>query len=148
MRLLLWHCTHLSYTDMRHSTRPGDVADVVEPPQSVSWEDVLATFVCVESGDAVEQIEGAASAIAEALDRLGRRQVVVVPFAHLSSRLASPAAAVGALQDLVSRCRTRDIPVALASFGYHKRFRLSFEAKGHPGSVGYRELPPRQVNHS
>ena len=140
MRLLLWHCAELSYVDRQASSRPTGIGELVQPPQSGHWRDVLAVFVCVEAGDSAWHARASLQYILEALRRIGRREVVLVPFAHLSPDTAAPEEALPAIESLAALCRSERIETSLASFGYNKGFSLSYEAKGHPGSVGYREV--------
>ncbi|HEX5712266.1 MAG TPA: threonyl-tRNA synthetase editing domain-containing protein [Solirubrobacterales bacterium] len=142
MKLLVWHCSHLSYRDRRPSNRPAGVGQLVADAVEESFVDVLVAFVCVEEGDTGEQTDGAVGEILKLSDQMKRREVVLVPFAHLSSCLMTDSAtAQELLRGISSGLDGAGITTALTSFGYHKDFELHFAAKGHAAAVAFRDIP-------
>jgi len=142
MRLLLWHCNDLEYADIEPSDRPQGIAAVQKQRKAGHFSNVLAAFVCAEEMDTHGEVDEAAVSILSMLKMLGlKTEVVVVPFAHLSSKLAPPQRATELLDDLVSLLKMRGVATNLASFGYHKEFSLHFRGLGHPGSVAFRSFP-------
>ena len=140
MKLLLWHCDYLSYRDVKQSTRPLGIDASLKTPTAMEFTDVLAVFVCVEAGDGTEMKESAVDLVVKALRRIGEaKQVVVVPFAHLSNKLALPSVAEDMIREIYDALISRGASVCLSSFGYHKTFSLSFHGKGYPGSVAFRD---------
>lgn len=139
MRLLIWHCRSLSYTDKRRSTRPP-LPDSLNPPAHESFQDVVAVMACIEATDSPDEVVAAATAIKQLADDWSRRDVALVPFAHLSSDLASPARALKLLRDLARVGSDLGLSIRTTSFGYHKDFYIEVNAFGHPGSVAYREF--------
>lgn len=141
MRLLLWRCRELRYADAVRSDRPSGIAKVAGSRTAEAFSDVLAVFTCIESGDHTEQLAEATTAIVSVLKMLGGgRDVVIVPFAHLSSDLAPASHAVAMLNELRLRVN-KHTKAYMTSFGYHKEFELYFRGAGHPGSVAYRSFP-------
>jgi hypothetical protein len=142
MRLLAWHCKELRYSDISPSDRPAGIRSVVGPKIAATFSNVLAVFTCIEQPDTKKEISAGANGVSSILQTLGGRlQVVVVPFAHLSSNLATPPHAVELLEHFVSALEELGIETSRTSFGYHKDFELYFRGYGHPASVCYRAYP-------
>jgi threonyl-tRNA synthetase len=96
--------------------------------------EALVAFVAVESGDdvAVDVVVGrAAREIAGLAGKLGTRRIMLYPYAHLSSQLAKPRVATGALDRLGDALGSMgDFEIHRAPFGYYKAFDI--RCKGHP----------------
>lgn len=140
MRLLIWHCAQLSYTDERPSTRPPGIHTRPPTAEARSHDDVLLVFTTIEEGDSPSTALSAIEEVRRTLAMVGPRPVVVMPFAHLSRNLAPVDDARQAISRIVSELRREGLDVEQASFGFHKSFELSYVAHGHPGSVAYREM--------
>ncbi len=142
MKLLIWHCRHLSYRDKRPSNRPEGVEQFAAEAVAESFTDVLAAFVCVEKEDGEERSLEAVDEILKLVNLMKRREVVIVPFAHLSSRLMTDGARARELiRGVFTGLERAGIDAALTSFAFHKDFKLDFEAEGHAGAVAFREIP-------
>lgn len=141
MKLLMWHCSTLSSMDIRRSSRPQGIKNLAGDPTTVTFSDVLVTFVCVEEGDTGGTAERACGEILRQSEQIGRRDLVLVPFAHLSNRLMTDSQRA---QDIIVALATRmegaGLEVTTNSFGYHKQFELHYKAKGYPGSVAFRDV--------
>jgi hypothetical protein len=141
VRLLMWHCRGLAFSDERPSSRPLGIERDLAPPSSGEFADVLAVLVCVEEGDGYATITAAAKSVLALSQQIKRQEIVVVPFGHLSSRLMKPSTeAARVIEELGIRLRARSKSVAVTSFGYHKHFELQLDVLGHPGSVAFREF--------
>ncbi|HQC35430.1 MAG TPA: threonine--tRNA ligase, partial [Methanoculleus sp.] len=139
MRLLLIHSDHIEY-EARKKTK---VAEEDAVPKD-ALDEALAVFCAVESvdeeniGDAVRQ---AADEIVTTARQLGTTNIMIYPYAHLSSDLASPEAAVSALRGIEEALSGEsDFVVKRAPFGWYKAFSLS--CKGHPLSELSRTIVP------
>ncbi len=147
MKLLMWHCDTLRSRDVRKSTRPFGIGDRVGAPTTATFTDVLAAFVCVEAGDTAETLSAARGEILRRSEDIKRREIVVVPFAHLSNRLmvrprGRAQQMIGMLADMLEQDGVR---VTTNSFGFHKEFELHYVAKGYPGSVAFRDVTAGQA---
>lgn len=143
MVLLLWHCRSLSYKDRRPSKRPRGIRAVLLPRRTEAFANVVAVMACVERGDSAATVREAAESVCEMAARVVRRDVVVVPFAHLleKDRLETDSEkAVALLRSLVEAIGATGLSVTATSFGYDKDFRLSYDSYGHAGAVGYRHF--------
>lgn len=141
MKLLMWHCTTVSYRDVRRSSRPEGIGSLTSKPTTESFSDVLAAFVCVERGDTEQTAAAGAWEVQQLGEQIACTDVVIVPFAHLSSDLMTDSSeAYSLLLGVARRLRDLGLSVVLTSFGYHKEFELHFRAMGHPGAVAFRDI--------
>ena len=139
MRLLLIHSDHIEY-EARKKTKVAE-EDAV---QKDALDEALAVFCAVESVDE-ENIEDAvrqaAGEIVTTARQLGTTNIMIYPYAHLSSDLASPESAVSALKGIEEALTGEgDFVVKRAPFGWYKAFSLS--CKGHPLSELSRTITP------
>lgn len=142
MKMLAWHCAEVAYQDVERATRPPAIPrDLVPLPSVVrSFRNVLLAMLTIEEGDTSLQAGYTAVAIVDLARQAGLREVLLLPFAHLSDRLASPHLARTLLASCRERVETSGLLVELASFGYHKDIEFRFRSVGHPGSVAYRHF--------
>ncbi|MCP1661899.1 MAG: threonine--tRNA ligase [Methanocalculus sp. MSAO_Arc1] len=137
MRLLLIHSDYIEYKAQKKTA----MAEEDIRPQD-SFEDALTAFCAVESvdeediGDVVSQAAGEILGTAE---KVGAFRVMIYPYAHLSTDLASPQQAVHALVAL-EKALEGSIEVKRAPFGWYKSFTIS--CKGHPLSELSRTILP------
>ena len=130
MRILLIHSDYLKYKT-RSKTRIAEKID--DEKKKGEFKDSLVVFTAVEKEDEKNPegvVENAILEIKDILAKVGAKNVVIYPYAHLSSSLSSPDAAKKILQDMESRLGKLDIPVGRAPFGWYKSFEVS--CKGHP----------------
>ena len=139
MRLLLIHSDHIEYETQKKTK----VAEEVVVPKD-ALDEALAVFCAVESVDEEnieDSVRQAADEIAATARQLGTTNIMIYPYAHLSSDLASPEAAVSALKGIeVALAGMEGLIVKRAPFGWYKAFSLS--CKGHPLSELSRTIVP------
>jgi threonyl-tRNA synthetase len=141
MKLLMWHCSTLSSKDIRKSNRPQGIRELTGDPTKVTFSDVLVAFICVERDDSEATVGKACEEILRQSENIGRRNLVVVPFAHLSNKLMTDSEeAQSVIAALSTRLEGSGLDVTTNSFGYHKQFELHYVAKGYPGSVAFRDV--------
>ncbi len=130
MRALLWHVSAFRAEVTERGRSP-----LVEPPEPrvIETADALLVLAAAEKGD--EPDPGrvgalAGEAIASHARQLRVERVAVLPFAHLFAELATPAAAVEALDAIVATLRRQGLAAERAPFGWFHT--LDIHAKGHP----------------
>src|SRR5271157_1358249 len=140
MRLLLLHCDSFEYEVRKEAIKnPEPIGD----NRSGKFKNVLVAFCTVEKEDEAnpsEVVQKACQSIVEAARNVKASQVLLYPYAHLSSSLASPALAVQLLQESLETLKSQDLPVYRSPFGYYKSFSLS--CIGHPLSELSRTIRP------
>ncbi|MDE2545294.1 MAG: hypothetical protein O0W99_00640 [Methanocorpusculum sp.] len=141
MRLLLMHADLIAYETLSR-TKVAET-DIVAKD---AMQDALVAFCAVESADETDPEDIAAQTAAEiraVAAKVGAVRVMINPYAHLSSDLARPAAAVSVLKETARvLMATSSLEVRRAPFGYYKKFTVI--CKGHPLSELSRHLVPSQ----
>lgn len=138
MRLLLMHVDYLEY----HITKPTKYAEDLDGSRKQArMEEALIAFVAAERGDEMsidDVAEDAATVIGDVATKVATKQVMIYPYAHLSSELASPETALDVLKKLESELV--GFEVLRAPFGWYKSF--SLKCKGHPLAELSRSIQP------
>lgn len=139
MRLLLIHSDKIEYI-ARKKTPVAEESVVIED----SLEEALTIFCAVESVDENDPafvIGKATTEIIETAKKLGTTNIMLYPYAHLSSDLSSPKIAIEILKGIAEKCSEDEtLTVRRAPFGWYKAFSLS--CKGHPLSELSRTIVP------
>ncbi len=137
MRLLLIHSDFIEY-EAKKKTRMAEEGAVLKDSQ----KETLIVFCAVESVDE-DDINGviaqAADEVRKTAGQLAVKNVMLYPYAHLSSDLANPDVAISVLQALERELKV-DFDVKRAPFGWYKSFSLS--CKGHPLSELSKTIVP------
>lgn len=144
MRVLLIHSDLFEY---RVESKAIDTAEDIEDEQKVSqMEEVLVAFCTVEKDDesAVDEIaKRSAEEIIEVSERVKAERIMVYPYAHLSSSLASPNIAIPMLAKIESILKDRGCSVERSPFGWYKSFTI--KCKGHPLSELSRSITVEDI---
>ncbi len=138
MKFLALHTDYIKFKPLKKALRSiGDLSEK-EKEESES-KDALAIFTAVEKGDEdVEKVvDEFVKAVKDIAKQLKVKNVVLYPYAHLSSNLASPDVAVNVL-DAAEKALNKNFSIIKAPFGYYKEFEM--KVKGHPLSELSREI--------
>ena len=131
MRLLLIHADRFEYETKEKAVKePEPIQGTTKRGQ---LEDGLVAFCTIEKPDEAQPdivAENAADSIEEVLGWIKTRRVMVYPYAHLSTNLASGDAALKILKSLEEKLSSRGYEVSRSPFGWYKGFTIT--AKGHP----------------
>jgi threonyl-tRNA synthetase len=136
LKVLQLHCTDFTY----RVTKETPVAEHPPDPSEGSYENVLVCFTCYEKQDEGREAEiiGAyVENIKMDTGRIGCKNVLLYPYAHLSHQLGSPRRAKKFLADLVEALGKEGLVISKSPFGWYKAFTL--DCKGHPLAEAYRE---------
>ncbi len=140
MQLLLIHADYIEY-EVKKST---PVAEKIEESfRTGRLEDALTAFMAVEKTDESDVDGIITSAVGEIKSVAGQvkaANIMLYPYAHLSSNLSSPKVAVAVLKG-VEEALSGEYNVKRAPFGWYKSFRIS--CKGHPLSELSRSIVPQ-----
>ncbi len=137
MKILLLHCDWVEWEPTKKAIKSAeDIAD----KKAVRVEDCLVVLTSVEKGDekdpeksVLEYIKN----IKDVAEMVKAKNIVVYPYAHLSSNLSSVEIAQRVLGGAEKEL-TKDFKVWRAPFGWYKK--LSLSAKGHPLSELSRDI--------
>jgi len=139
MKLLLIHSDYIEY----------EVKDkAIKNPEELKrqhdrLEEALTVFTAVETVDEKVPHQAVADAVDEIVEtaaKLSTRNIMLYPYAHLSSTLARPQVAQQILVSIEERLISMDYTVKRSPFGWYKAFKIS--CKGHPLSELSREIIP------
>jgi len=139
MKLLLIHSDYIEY----------EVKDkAISNPEEITkkndrMEEALTAFVAVEKIDEKSPTQAVANArdeIVKTAEQLHVENIMIYPYAHLSSDLASAKAGQEILVLLEESLHQTSFTIKRSPFGWYKAFKIS--CKGHPLSELSREIIP------
>ncbi|EHP84752.1 threonine--tRNA ligase [Methanotorris formicicus] len=140
MRMLLIHSDYLEF-EAKDKTKIAEETDVLNG----KMEECLTTFIAVERDDE-ENVEGIIRGAVEEIEKVAKQlkidNIVVYPYAHLSSDLSSPEVAKNVLKGIEEELKNKNYNVLRAPFGWYKAFKIS--CKGHPLSELSRKISPKE----
>ncbi|WP_297070403.1 threonine--tRNA ligase [Thermococcus sp.] len=131
MRMLLIHSDYLEYEVKERAIKNPE--PIGEGEKRGRLDEVLVVFISAEKIDEANPEEVVEKAVVEIKDVAGQvkaERIFVYPFAHLSSELAKPDAAIKIIKEVEEKLKEKGYEVKRAPFGYYKAFKLS--CKGHP----------------
>lgn len=126
MRILQLHSNYIEYQPIEKEIEIAEDAE----KKKTRIEDVIVLFTAVEDGDNETVATRAVEAVQDFLGKLGANKILLYPYAHLSSSLAKPAAALKILKAMEHGAKEKGIETFRAPFGWNKQFTISI--KGHP----------------
>jgi threonyl-tRNA synthetase len=124
MRILQLHCDNIEYSPIKKEISAAEDID----PKPKQFEEIVVAFVAVEEGDDKTVATNAVLQIKDSMKKIGCQKLLLYPYAHLSSTLASPNTALSVLKEMESLAS--DLEVYRAPFGWTKSYKL--QVKGHP----------------
>ncbi len=131
MRIVSIHVDSMKYRAIS-KTKFAEPLDEKSGREGSMTEGVVL-LTCVELNDELCPEEVVKSAVENILKRLNMikcRRVMIYPYAHLSSGLASPELSLVILKNLESALKAEGLEVSRAAFGWYKEFDM--KSKGHP----------------
>jgi len=140
MKILALHSDFIEYEITKRTSMAEELPEEFKKDR---MEEVLAVFTTVEAVDEQNPhiVEDAASEISNIAQSVDTDHIMLYPYAHLSSDLASPQKAVPILTDIAEALKDMGYTVKRSPFGYYKSF--SLKCKGHPLSELSRSVLPR-----
>ncbi|MCH7850254.1 MAG: threonine--tRNA ligase [Nanoarchaeota archaeon] len=135
MKTLNLHCDYIKFKALKKALK---TVDEIAPNQNLEGEatECLVVLTAIEKGDNEQAVENMVESIKDIANQVGAKNIVLYPYAHLSSNLASPKLAVKLMNEIASKLS--DFKLTRAPFGYYKSFEL--KVKGHPLSELSREF--------
>ncbi|ALU12529.1 hypothetical protein EYM_04895 [Ignicoccus islandicus DSM 13165] len=136
MKILMLHVDDFSYEAKKKAIKSAENVS----QKSYSTSNALVVFATVEPNDS-KVLDDVVKDIVEQLNRLKVNEVVLYPYAHLSSTLAKPGEAIKVLLKLEEMLKEKGVKVHRAPFGWYKSFQI--KCKGHPlAELSKRYSPP------
>ena len=138
MKFLSLHVDHIRFKPLKKALKK--IQDLTEKEQKGhESKEALAILMSVEKIDTNvdEVVKEFVKHVKDIAGQVKAENIVLYPYAHLSSNLASPEVATEVLEKADKALR-KDFKVVRAPFGYYKEFEV--KVKGHPLSELSREI--------
>src|SRR5918996_6665088 len=121
MRVLQLHAEFFEYEPVSREIQERYAAPDVSR-QNVRLQDLVVTLIAVEEGDELATVKFAAQDIKQYMQRIKNNKLLIYPYSHLSSDLASPQHALEIMNMMKKETMKEDIKVMRAPFGWTKSF--------------------------
>jgi threonyl-tRNA synthetase len=139
MKGLILNCKNFSFKDIEKSTKPQGITAYTDKHKfkKGSYKKKIVVLVCLEKGDSEDGINEAAKHICHMADNWhkGNKNVLIVPFGHLSKDLASPDIATKMLDMLIKILDNSGMNAELITFGTHKEWMV--DVYGYPRATSF-----------
>jgi len=135
MRLLQLHAEFIEYEPVEEELNEAE-KDIIK--SNTRLESLIVVFVSVEKEDNTIIIEKAVEEIKNYAENLKVNRLLIYPYSHLSSHLASPKYAFDIIKELETKSRKIINDVNRAPFGWTKRFNIKI--KGHPLAENFKVI--------
>ncbi len=139
MKLLLIHSDFIEYEVKNKAIKNPEDTD----KKKDRFDEALTSFTAVEKIDEKspkKAVKQTVNEIVKTAERLNVKNIMLYPYAHLSSNLASPKKAQEILIEIEYELAQKNFNVKRSPFGWYKAFKIS--CKGHPLSELSREIIP------
>ena len=140
MRILQLHCDNIEYSPIKKEISSAEDID----PKPKRFEEIVVAFVAIEEGDDKTVASNAVLQIKDSMKKIGCQKLLLYPYAHLSSTLASPNTALSVLKEMESLAS--DLAVYRAPFGWTKSYKL--QVKGHPLAENSKVIKKENISDS
>lgn len=130
MRILLIHSDYLNY-NVKNKTPVAE--EIEDAKKQGAFDESLVVFTAVEKDDENNPqgiVKNLVKEVIKTNDQVKAENIVLYPYAHLSSSLSSPKVAVQVLKDAEETLIGEGLNVKRVPFGWYKAFEIS--CKGHP----------------
>ncbi len=137
MKTLNLHCDYIKFKGLKPALKN---IEEMAPGQKLEGEskDCLVVMVAIEKDDNTnESVEELVKNIKDIASQVKATNIVLYPYAHLSSNLGKPELAIEILNK-TNELLSKEFKIVKAPFGYYKEFEL--KVKGHPLSELSREI--------
>ncbi len=151
MKILTLHCDYIRFKPLKKALKnPEEIKDDKEK----EVKECLVVLTAVENGDTDLELSQMIEAVKKTAGEVKTQNLVIYPYAHLSSNLSAPEIAQEfLLKAEESLKKEKGFEVSRAPFGYYKTFEL--KVKGHPlselsktFSSQNQEIPKKSVKES
>ncbi len=147
MKILSLHCDYITFKPLKKALRNPETLSK-EREREITIKDPLVILTAVEKIDEKNPkiVEQLVHEIKDIAKQVNAKNIVLYPYAHISSSLSNPDFALKTLE--AAEKELTEFKVSRAPFGYYKEFEL--KCKGHPLSelsreIRYDEVKPIEV---
>ncbi len=127
MRIITLHCDYIKFKPLKKAIKnPEELKDMLQK----EMKDPLVILTAIEKGDDDSTIKELITSVKKTAGEVKAKNIVLYPYAHLSSNLSDPTTALEYLIEAEHTLAKEGFNVIRAPFGYYKEFEL--KVKGHP----------------
>ena len=138
MKILLLHTDYIKFKPLKKALKTiEELSEKDKEEKFVKEPLVVMTAVEKWDTDSKKIVEKLVENVKDVAKQVNAKNIVLYPYAHLSSELASPNLASEVLNEAEKELK-KSFTVVRAPFGYYKEFEL--KVKGHPLSELSREI--------
>ena len=127
MRILTLHCDYIKFKPVKKALKS---AEELKSKEEQEVKEPLVVLTAVEKGDNEESVKELVESVKKTAGEVKAKNIVLYPYAHLSSNLAAPEIPLKFLIMAEEELKKTGFKVTRAPFGYYKEFEL--KCKGHP----------------
>lgn len=139
MKILSLHCDYIKFKPLKKALRnPEELSE--KRKGEIIVKEPLVVMIAVEKKDEknLKLLESLTKEIKDLAKNVNAKNLVIYPYAHLSSSLSNPDFALKTLEQAEKILKKDFDIIERAPFGYYKEFEL--KVKGHPLSELSREI--------
>ncbi|PIN89062.1 threonine--tRNA ligase [Candidatus Pacearchaeota archaeon CG10_big_fil_rev_8_21_14_0_10_32_14] len=130
MKIILLHCDFIKFKPLKKALKNPEELSAERLKEINVTGDPLVVLISVEKGDDKKDVLELVKNIEDVAGQVKAKNIVLYPYAHLSSNLSSPDTAIEVLIEAEKELIKMKYKVVRAPFGYYKEFEL--KVKGHP----------------
>lgn len=142
MRIITLHCDYIRFKALKKALKSAEEL-TPEGKKEIEVKDPLVVLTAVEQGDNDATVREMITSIKKTAGEVKAKNLVLYPYAHLSSNLADPTTAREYMVEAEHTLQKEGFSVVRAPFGYYKEFEL--KCKGHPLSELSKEFGEKKV---
>ncbi len=139
MKILSLHCDFIKFKPLKKALKhPEKITKKTKEGKEIKEPLVVLTAVEKQDESNKDIVNQLVKEIKDIAKQVNSKNIVLYPYAHLSSQLAKPDFALKTLQTAEKKLRNEKYKILRAPFGYYKEFEL--KCKGHPLAELSREI--------
>ncbi|MDO8459980.1 MAG: threonine--tRNA ligase [Nanoarchaeota archaeon] len=138
MKIITLHCDYIKFKPLKKAITK---AEELKNKEEQHIKEALVVLTAVEKGDNDQSVKEMLEAVKKTASDVKTKNLVLYPYAHLSSNLSDPQTALEYMVEAEHTLRKEGYNVIRAPFGYYKEFEL--KVKGHPLSELAKEFGKR-----
>ncbi|MBU0906915.1 MAG: threonine--tRNA ligase [Nanoarchaeota archaeon] len=136
MKILTLHCDYIKFKPLKKALKNPEA---IKNDDEKTVQECLVVLTAIEHGDDQKVFDDLIASVKKTATEVKSKNIVLYPYAHLSSKLSAPDVALKTLEE-AEKILAQDFKVTRAPFGYYKTFEL--KCKGHPLSELSKEFHP------
>ena len=127
MKIITLHCDYIKFKPLKKAIKN---AEELKNKDEQRVDEPLVVLTAIENGDNDKTVKQLIESVKKTAKDVNTKNIVLYPYAHLSSNLANPDTALEYMSEAENVLKNEGYNVTRAPFGHYKQFEL--KCKGHP----------------